>query len=307
MQNKPSVPVESGSIALALTHFSLRRFPVRFEVDLLYPEEWTRALRDRQSLDIYDNDHTKPGSSFSFYVAVKDDNSYEIRNESNQRISSLPTLVHDLGKSVSHILDMVEHLAMFKMVRTIANSSLANEAHSFNKSFGVKLINSEGKEFNPGCFEQCDHQECVVEAKPGEKLELVVKNQGHIGGDPLYLHILNMGPNWEIEDILCGNHEVLPPRSSNQHMDFQQGTTGEWRKELEPQVPSRIREKGHSHYEDTIKVFLTNRSTSFMSLELPEIGEDLERNGYSRIRGDRGGLLSDEWAALNFRIRSKFK
>ena len=307
MPNKPSVPIESGSIALTLTHFSLRRFPVRFEVDLPYPEEWTRALQDRQSLDIYDNDHTKPRSSFSFYVAVKDDNSYEIRDESNQRISNLPTLVHDLGKSVSYILDMVEHLAMFKMVRNIANSSLANEAHSFNKSFDVKLINPEGKQFNPGCFEQCDHQECLVEAKPGEELELVVKNQGHIGGDPLYLHILNMGPNWEIEDILCGNYEVLPPRYSNQHMDFQQGTTGEWRKKLEPQVPSRIKEKGHLHYEDTIKVFLTNRPTSFMSLELPEIGENLERNGYSRTRGDGGGLLSDDWAALNFRIRSKVK
>lgn len=116
-----------------------------------------------------------------------------------------------------------------------------------------------------------------------------------------------MGPYWEIEDILRGNYEVLPPRYSNRHMDFQQGTTGEWRKELVMQVPSRIEEKGHLHYEDTIKVFLTIRPTSFMSLELTEIGKTLEQKGHSRTRGDGGGLLSENWAALNFRIRSKVK
>ena len=307
MRNKTSVPSESGLTALALSHLSLRRFPVRLELGLPYPGGWTRALKDRPSLDIYDNNHTKPRSSFSFYVAVTDDNSYEIRDESNQRIPNLPTPAHDLGESVSHILDMIEHLAMFKMVKILANNSLANTAHSFNMSFDVKLINPAGKEFDPGCFEQCNHTQCLIEAKPGEKLELVVRNQGHSGGDSLYLHILNLGPNWDIEDILHSNHEVLSPRYSNQHMEFHQGTTGVWRKKLEMQVPPKIKEMGHLHYEDIIKVFLTVQPTSFMLLELPAIGEHLDRNGHSRIRGDGGGLLSEDWAALNFRIRSKVK
>ena len=305
--NRASIPLESGLIAIALTHFSLRRFPVRLELGLPYPEEWTRALQDRQSLEICGNDHTKPGSSFSFYVAVTGDNSYEIRDESNQRISNLPAPAHDLGKNVSHMLDMIEHLAMFKMVRTLANESLANPAHPFNQLFLVKLANPAGKEFDPGCFEKCDHPECLVEAEPGEELELIVKNHGHIGGNPLYLHILNMGPNWEIEDILCGNYEVLPPRYSNKHMAFHQGTTGEWKKKLEMQVPPRTKEKGHTHFDDIIKVFLTTQPTSFILLELPEIGKNLERKEKSRTRGDSSGPPSNDWAALNFRIRSKVK
>ena len=307
MMNKTSAPSESGLIALALTHLSLRKFPVRLELALPFLEEWTRALQHRPSLDIYANTHTKPRSSFSFYVDVTDENSYEIRDESNQRVSNLSTPAHHLAKSVNHILDIVEHLAMFKMVKNLANNSLASTAHSFSMSFDVKLINPAGKEFNPRCFEQCDHVECLVEAKPGEKLELVVRNQGHIRGSPIYLHILNLGPNWEIEDILHSNHEVLPPRYSNQHMDFRHGTTGEWRKELEMRVPPRIKELGHLHYEDIIKVFLTVQPTSFALLELPEICESLERNRNSRIRGDGDGLVSEDWAALNFLIRSKVK
>ncbi|KAL9099251.1 MAG: hypothetical protein Q9187_009524, partial [Circinaria calcarea] len=304
--NKTSIPFGSGLIGIALTHFSLRKFPVRLKLSLPYPEEWTRDLQDRPSLDIYYNDHTKPESLFSFYVAKTDD-SYEIRDESNQRISNLPTPTPDLGKRSSYVLDLVEHLAMFKVVRNLANDSLANKAHPFNQLFSVKLVDPAGKEFDPGCFERCNHPECLIEVESDDELELVVRNEGNIDGDPLYLHILNMGPNWEIESILHGNYEVLPPRFSNQHMDFQQGTVGEWRKKLEMEVPPKIKEQEHLHYEDIIKVFLTTQSTSFMPLELPEIGEYLERKEKSRNRGDGSGPLSDDWAALNFRIRSKIK
>lgn len=193
------------------------------------------------------------------------------------------------------------------MVRSLANKSLANPAHPFNQLFLVELVNPAGKEFDPGCFEHCDHPECLVEVESSDELELVVKNQGNIDGDPLYLHVLNMGPNWEIENILGGNHEVIPPRYSNQHMGFHQGTTGEWKKKLEMQVSPKIKEKGRMYYDDIIKVFLTIQPTSFMPLELPEIGKSLEQKRLSRDRGDGGGPLSDDWAALNFRIRSKVK
>ena len=39
MANKTSVPSESKLIASALTHLSLRRFPVWLELGLLYPEK----------------------------------------------------------------------------------------------------------------------------------------------------------------------------------------------------------------------------------------------------------------------------
>ena len=73
------------------------------------------------------------------------------------------------------------------------------------------------------------------------------------------------------------------------------------------EVPPKMKEQGHLHFEDIIKVFLTTQPTSFMSLELPEIGAYLERKEKSRNRGDSSGILSDHWATLNFRIRSKVK
>ena len=134
-----------------------------------------------------------------------------------------------------------------------------------------------------------------------------MRNQGNIDGDSLYFHVLNMGPNWEIENILRGSYRVLPPLYSNRHKDFQDGTTGEWRNRLDMQVPPNIEEKRHTHYDDIIKVFLTTQSTSFILLELSEIGKNLERKEKSRTRGDGSGLLSNDWVALNFRIRSKVK
>ena len=305
--NMTSAYNESGLTALALTHLCLRMFPIRLELRQPYPEEWVQALYDRPSLDVYDVDHVKPGFVFSFYVAVVGDNLYEIRDEFNQRIPNLPVLAHDPDEIASHILDILEHLAMFQMVTKLTNKSSASSVHPFKESFDVKLINSAGREFDPGCSEKCDHPSCLIEAEPGEELELVVKNKGNNGGDSLYLHILNIGPNWEIENILGGNHEVIPPRQSNRHLDFPQGTSGEWRKTLEMQIPSEIYENGHAHCEDIIKVFLTVQLTSFTSLELPNIRKHFESDRFSRIRRDHGGSLSDDWAALNFRIRSLVK
>jgi hypothetical protein len=296
-----SVNVETGWMATALTYFSLRRFPIQLELPLPCPSEWVTALQERKSLDIHDSDNVKPGYPFSFYVAPDGTDGYEIRDETNRQILNLPTLTQHQEETAYHVLDVVEHLARFKLVKTLTNASLADPAHHFRRSFTIQLFNRAGKVFQPGCLQEgwfhpgCSHPECVVEAEDGEKLELVVKNTGD---DALHLHLYSMGHCWEIENILRGNHEVIPQK------EFSQSTTGEWRKKIEMTISPEMKEKGQSQLEDIIKVFLTVRPTSFMSLELPELVTPIKGGETAKTRGGDCRHLSEDWAALNFRIRT---
>ena len=306
--NMTSTYDERQLVAVTLTRYYLQRFPVQLKLGAPCSEsEWARILQKRPSLDIRDADHVEPGSSFSFYATVDGDDCYQIRGESGQIIPNMPPSSNVPNGLVDSILDVVEHLARYKMVKELGDRPSAGSARLFIKSFDVRLINSAGQAFAPGCFEQCNHPDCLIEAEPGEELELVVTNYNIPEGPCLYLHVLNLGSTWEVENILSGNHEVLPPRYSNRHENFQQGTTGVWRKKLESQQPPWTEEAGLLSYEDVIKVFVTSQSTSFMSLELPEIGNVFERDRVRRYRGDDGGSPSEHWAAFNFRIRSRIQ
>ncbi|KAF2804947.1 uncharacterized protein BDZ99DRAFT_491010 [Mytilinidion resinicola] len=158
-----SVYVETGWMATALTYLSLRKFPVRLELGLPHPGDWTAALQERRSLDVSDSSNTILGRPISFYVAMDSDNGYEIRDETNQPVVHVPT--------------------------------------------------------------------------------------------------------------------------TTSHQDG-------------------IKEKAQPQCEDIIKVFLTIRSTSFMSLELPELATSFEGDRTTKSRGRGHDGLSDDWAALNFRIRT---
>lgn len=144
------------------------------------------------------------------------DSSYEIRDESNQPILHLPTLAHNSKENASHVLDTIEHLAKFKLVKILTNKSLLDPAHSFEKSFSVRLVNSAGNLFHPGCCQAgwfsagCSHSECLVEAEEDAKLQLIVQNRGGEGKHALYLHLYQMGPRWNIEDSFKGNHVIIP-------------------------------------------------------------------------------------------------
>ncbi|KAK5633390.1 hypothetical protein RRF57_009104 [Xylaria bambusicola] len=116
-----------------------------------------------------------------------------------------------------------------------------------------------------------------------------------------------MGSCWEIENLLHADHEVIPPRCSNKSEDFAQGTNGEWKKKITMTVPQELKDKGQHQCDDIFKVFLTIQSTSFMSLELPELGKLVERHGARRHSEQNPNHSPEDWAALNFRIRTRVK
>ena len=223
---KRLISIEDGLMAISHTCLSLWKFRVRLELSLSQAEEWAKALKRRPSLDVYDNASAELARSYSFYIGKNNHNYYEIRDEFNQRIPESLALVDSREDGARHVLDMVEHLARFKLVRDLTNASLADPEHAFNKSFNVQLVNSAGQSFLSGCSQggrfstDCCHSECLIEAEDGEVLRLIVQNGGKREDPNLYAHVYNLGPCWEIDDILHGNHQVIPPREGIQHEDF---------------------------------------------------------------------------------------
>jgi hypothetical protein len=188
---------------------------------------------------------------------------------------------------VSHICDIVEHLARYKLVRDLTNNVQENP---FRESFEVRIISRSGEIFSPGC---------VVEVEQDEKarftFELKVENKG---SKQLYVYVYDIGPCWQVQDIYCGYEVILPQHNS--------GSFTGMLKKLKTQVPPEMREKGHRRCEDTIKVFVTSQPTSFDLLELPKLGKSAKRNTNSRT-GREDSHSSEEWAALNFLICTSLK
>jgi len=213
---------------------------------------------------------------FSFHVTLNSNKEYEIRDESDQRITNLPTMMHD-QTDASHVCNIMEHLARFKLVRDLANNVPTGP---FRESFNIQIISRSGEIFHPGCLVEVEHNDAVK-----FMFELVVENKGN---QDHYLYVYNMGPCWQIENILRGNHEVVPPQHSSQ------GFTGMSKKKLKTMVPPEMREKGHRQCEDIIKVFVTSQPTSFDLLELP--------NSANRLRGTRLAELAEKVVVIHWRI-----
>ncbi|PQE18221.1 caspase domain-containing protein [Rutstroemia sp. NJR-2017a WRK4] len=261
-------------------------------------EGWETALKARQSLNIFSANQIS-GQSISFYIAQNSENDYEIRDESLNIIEQ-PTPMHHEREDMSHILDLIEHIAKFKLVSNRINEALADPSYPFRENFNIKLTNSVGKEFHPGCSQTgwfqpgCSHRECSIEVEDGDRLSLHVENKGDYA---LYIYVYSLGPFWDIESALRANHAVIPSSPNN-------STTRNWKKKLRIEAPDDMKRQTQYHYEEIIKVFLASQLTSFTLLELPELGKSMKKGRPYTTRATRGdSTLPEDWAAVNFRIR----
>ncbi|KAI9889130.1 MAG: hypothetical protein M1814_005792 [Vezdaea aestivalis] len=295
-----------GLLATPLARFSLRRFPIELGSAVSFSEERKQSLQRRSTLNIYEAGDFNLENPVAFYLTTIGDHSYELRDELNRSVPNIPALTDNSEKEWECMLDVLEHLVMFKMIRQLANNSLMNVPHPFDDLYTAKLVNSTGTEINPGCSVQCSHPKCLIKVKSDSKLTLVINNNTKTNGNNLYLHVFNMSSDWKVENVLRGTYEVIPPRYSNKHQGYVKGTTGEYREDLYMQITEEMKEKGTSCCEDIIKVFLTTRPTSFASLELPAIFKFAGLKGVDSTREGGNIDLPEDWAALNFRVQTSF-
>ncbi|KAI1740157.1 hypothetical protein F4680DRAFT_458826 [Xylaria scruposa] len=184
----------------------------------------------------------------------------------------------------SRVLDIVEHLAKFQLVRDLTNESQDNP---FRGRYRAMVLNQAGHVFQSGD---------IITVRDQELLHLVVENEGNVD---LYVHVYNLGPLGQVENILKASYVVISP------LNLDDGFTGEWVKKVQMEVPPVLVQQGIASCEDIIKVFITSQPTSFAPLEMQKLDESYDIGVIElpdREHTPFGG--KEDWVALDFRIRT---
>ncbi|KAI0902832.1 hypothetical protein F4823DRAFT_569312 [Ustulina deusta] len=135
----------------------------------------------------------------------------------------------------------------------------------------------------------------MINATNGSKLSLTIENTGTVD---LYIHIYNLGPLGQVKNIQSASYSVVPRR------DLAEGYTGELTRKFRLVVPPELVQQGLSSCEDTIKVILTSKPTSFASLEMQSLDDCHDRSGVGPVHEYGLSVEREDWVSLNFRIRT---
>ena len=287
--------------ARPLTHLSPWKIPVRLMIDDDNQAQWTTLAKSIPYMRLFTN--TVEGQPYLFNVTRNEHSEYEILNESNQRINNVPTISAGRDNALRCVLNILEHITTFKYVEGIENRVL--EA-PFEQSFTVHLRDAAGSGLeNWG----------ALEVKDGARVSMTVEN---FSKQPLYLALFDLGPSWQIDDLVCGSGEgdslVLPPKNEEAKH------TGKKEIGIQMTIPESLRDQDHCGCEDIFKIFITNKPSSFTTFQLPklptsanELNESTRRSHrqllrfLSRLTASRRGTeaeTSDNWATRTFVVHT---
>jgi Caspase domain len=296
--------VKTGWKARPLTHLPPKKVLVRHMDYGDNQSQWVAAAEQRRFLRLSTEDVESQPCLFN--VTRNGQNEYEILDGSYQKITSLPSIPLDRKGALDSVVDLLEHLAAFKYIEGIENRIPTT---SFEESFRIHLSDGIGSDLEAAG---------LLDVKHNDRLSLKVQNNSD---KPLYLYIYDLGPSWQIDGLICndggGDYKVVLPKNE------MKGNTGQEKMVLQMTVPESFRDRGEHKCEDILKVFITNRPSSFAALVLPKIpisAEDIDeplRGNHNQLskflselttpfRGAEDGISDEEWVARNFVIRTHY-
>jgi hypothetical protein len=270
---------ESDWVAEPQTRLALRQFPVSFSYSISTQDIWLQALTR------YEMTHAEENGLKSWFQVEAIDDEYKILTRNGEEVTNLPALPQSTT-TAEEVAAVLEHLARYELVRNLSNPFVEED---FRTSFDISITRA-GNHFGPDSVVN-------VEQDAGKASMFELKLQNH-GTKILYLHILDLGPLWQIEDIYCGSYAVVPPYNQNERF-----MTGHFIKKFRTMVPDELRKQGIEECSDTLKVLVTSQPTSFDLLELPKIGHVLKKR--LPLDNERsGGSSAEQWIAFNFPLRT---
>lgn len=276
-------PGQEYLVAEPQTRRHLQDYAVTFDPDVVGRDEGLSILYKRSLLD----HGSTNGHSLSFSVTAID-GEYKISGSPGLEVRHLPIMRQD-STSPDDILAVLAHLAKYEFVKNISNASTADD---FRSSIDVNITTRMGISFGPGSVIDIEQ-----DGTRGYMFEVKVENRGT---KDLYLHVFDLGPSWQIENILRGSFETLPP------VDESRGFSGRFSKKLRTEVPNEIRDRGFRTCDDVLKVLVTSQPTSFDLFELPKIGHVGKKKSSTR-NGKTEDNVAQEWAAFSFHLRTTLK
>jgi len=255
--------------------------------------------------------HPWPGS---FSVGMNTTRtSYEVRADGEddaQPVVSLPAYLplversdpNDSGQGdiakAHQLLGALLHLMRFRQIESIRNprSSLS--------SLGGNIFTLRIRGIGEASWQNIssDGKNSRMDVRSGSTLEIELRNDS---SGPLYFHIYNLGPLWQVCNIFDGDHEVVPPK------DEARAFTGRETLELEMCVPAQLIAAGRTWCDDVIKIMVTDEPTSFAALSMDTLlGSLSSKSAAPCLRQlpifDEGVArgTAGRWDAVNIRVRT---
>lgn len=285
--------ISTGWKAKLITSLSPRRIRVGLLASVDRTTQWNEVAKHLHFLDLCTEHEDEEPCIFNVSV---NNHEYEVVDALHDKVVGLPTISLDSDGAITAVMDVLQHLAIFKYFEGVENR-LPNT--TFEASFSLIPNCATGASGN-------------FDIKHGSTWGFAVKNTSN---EPLYMAIFNFTPSWEIVNLISSSggdtYQVIPPRTEVEN--------GKMKIMLQMEVPESLRSRGETQCEDILKVFITNKPTSFPTMVLPEMHLDANRvrahvhsgdhlsnflSGLiSRVRGQTGGA-GEEWATQNFIVRT---
>lgn len=282
------VSVSADWTAKVLSRVSLQKYPILISVPLTDLDQWRQAAKSRSSLSVLTEDSE---GDFPFHVTLNENDNYHIKDESNAVILNLPFIARSRESAVDELLDILEHLARFKHIKAITNP---NPVASFRNSFQVHMIKPSGEIF------QADQ---IIDVHHRDQVTIGLQNNSN---RPLYFHVYNLAPGWEIEHIFKGSYLTVSP------VDLYKHFSGNAQRKIRMTLPQHLLAKGLTECMDIIKVFVTARPTTFDTLEMPRIDASGKTDGSASstvqvVPGGTDNGSPEDWLTLNFHIHTSLR
>lgn len=227
--------------------------------------------------------------SDSFRVALNAHNEFEIRDHSAEAVAGFsPIPLAEIECNLTRLIHALEHLTRFRQIQAIINRSLSSTIRdSFRIRVGAR-----------GIWQDTDS---TIQATHNEELELDIQN---IGNKPLYIHIYDMGPHWQVENTFNGDFDVILPR------DITQTFTATKPFVLEMSIPVALIKVGKRSCNDIIKIFITDEPTSFTNLTMQGLQNASSKSALEDLKQlpvlDAGAWTkrgpAGDWATLNIQV-----
>ncbi|CAI7605581.1 unnamed protein product [Penicillium glandicola] len=220
----PQCNLRTGWIAEPLTWARLASFPIHLAPNLPQRDEWLAALKTRSL-----STGTDPHQISALQVVLNNIDEYEILDNLGRKFVNLPAMPREQVNN-SHILDVLEHLTRFKMVKDL-NNQVPNAA--FRVSFDVQIV-SDRAVFSP---------EEQIEVRHNSIMEVSIINKGDIA---LYAHMYNLDSCWRVKGMLFATYETIPPRKNTCNGDLPY--MGRVSKKIKMTVPPMMKEVAQSSW-----------------------------------------------------------
>jgi hypothetical protein len=214
-------------------------------------ERWTLEMAKKRFIVPSPEDDAY--SSHNMEVIEIEGNKCRVLDAKGEPVRNLPLLPYSSNdRSFGKLANVLQHLATYEYVRAMANEA---PIENFEVSFTACLTDKFQNLYSAGQ---------TLEVKAGEKFDLTVTNHGRV---PLYLTVFDMGPQWQISNLFAKKGEdfkVLAPYRALDETYHEH--TGKVDIPLHTSIPTDLVEMGQHHCDDVIKVFVTSKATSFVSL-----------------------------------------